>query len=105
MFGHGSYGYFVLNAERELIGMIRILSDDYSVSWVAEIAVSPAWQRRGIGHQLLRIAANRFRHTAFYCNIFPRYQGLAEKASLKIKKDVFVSSKKATLPNMDKYLH
>mgnify|MGYP001586356492 CR=1 FL=1 len=66
MFCQGVYGFFAY-AEKRLVGMTRVFSDDQSCAWIAEICVHPDWQRRGIGHALVDQVNRRFSHTALYC--------------------------------------
>ena len=47
MFGPGVFGIFAFD-NGALIGLARVLSDDYLVAWIAEIVVHPDWQNNGI---------------------------------------------------------
>ena len=38
----------------ELLGIIRVVGDDYTIIWIQDIVVSPARQRQGIGTSLLK---------------------------------------------------
>ena len=50
-----------------LIGSIRILTDGYFFSTIPEILVDPAYQRRGIGRELMHRGLQRApRHKAFF---------------------------------------
>lgn len=69
LFGLGTYGFFAIK-DRQLIGMIRVLSDDCMCSWVAEICVLPDWQNRGVGRALLDQVCERFSHTPIYADAF-----------------------------------
>src|SRR5437763_14158763 len=53
---------FVLAARsgEQLVGLIRVLSDFAYNAFVADLAVLPAFQRRGIGSHLLREATRPF---------------------------------------------
>lgn len=55
----------------QVVGLIRVLSDDVLTSWVTEIIVRPEYQRKGIGTRLLKDYLNRFSHTARYVDSFP----------------------------------
>lgn len=46
----------------ELLGLIRVLSDDVSILYVQDILVQPEHQRAGVGRQLLTAALGRFAH-------------------------------------------
>lgn len=65
MFGPGVTGFFALNGG-ELVGMARVLSDDFLCSWLAEICVKPGWRGKGIGRDLIEKIRHRFGHTATY---------------------------------------
>ena len=45
-----------------LVGLARGLSDDVSILYLQDILVRPAFQRQGIGRQLLDNVLARFRH-------------------------------------------
>lgn len=47
---------------RELLGIIRIVGDGYTVVWIQDILVHPKYQRRGIGSALLKAVLERYRH-------------------------------------------
>lgn len=67
MFSSGAFGLFAFS-EDELIGAARLFSDDFTVSWLAEICVTPTWQRKGIGRLLVDQINQRFGKTALYCD-------------------------------------
>jgi ribosomal protein S18 acetylase RimI-like enzyme len=58
---------FVLAARcgSQLIGLIRVLTDFAFNAFVADLAVLPAFQRRGIGSHLLRAATEPFPEVKF----------------------------------------
>ena len=43
MFNPGAFGLFAFSGDR-LVGAARLLSDDLTVSWLAEICVHPSWR-------------------------------------------------------------
>ena len=50
-----------------LVGSIRILTDGYFFATIPEILVDPAYQRRGIGRELMERGLRRApRHKAFF---------------------------------------
>jgi GNAT superfamily N-acetyltransferase len=70
LFAPGVYGFFAKDRSgNSLLGMIRLLSDDYLTSWIAEVCVHPACQRQGIGSALVRAASERFSHTSIYAEV------------------------------------
>ena len=40
----------------KLVGCLRVLTDGYYFGTITEMLVSPEWQKRGIGSELLRLA-------------------------------------------------
>lgn len=72
LFGEGAFGFFAETADNQLVGLLRILSDDVTKTSVSEICIHPDFQRRGIGTALLRRAIARFSHTAIWTECFPR---------------------------------
>jgi len=70
LFAPGVYGFFAKHrSDDSLLGMIRLLSDDYLTSWIAEVCVHPSYQRQGIGSSLVRAASERFSHTSIYAEV------------------------------------
>ena len=43
-----------------LIGLIRVLTDFSFNAFIADLAVLPEWQRKGIGSELVRLATSRY---------------------------------------------
>lgn len=82
MFGPGSHGFFGLTPDGDLAGLIRVLSDDYSVTWLAELTVHPDWQKRGLGAALIRAVIGRFGHTAIYSWGLPGQDGFFKKSGI-----------------------
>ena len=54
--------YLVLGAYEndELLGIIRVVGDGFTVIFVQDILVFPKWQRKGIGTALLKAVLDRF---------------------------------------------
>lgn len=95
-FPEGVYGFFAVEQEKnELIGMIRLLSDDYLVTWVAEICVHPSWQKKGVGTALIQTASERFKHTSFYSQAFHDNISFFEKENIKLRENFVTCSRKA----------
>ena len=53
------------HAGDELIGIARTLTDFAYVAYLADLAVDVAWQRRGIGRQLIEETRQRLEPTCF----------------------------------------
>ncbi len=50
------------HAGADLVGLARVLCDDVSIMYLQDILVRPAFQRKGIGRQLLRRCLDRYAH-------------------------------------------
>lgn len=48
--------------EGDLVGLIRVVGDGYSIIFVQDILVNPDYQRRGIGRLLLETVLEEFKH-------------------------------------------
>lgn len=84
----GSYRYFALDGENNLVGLARVLTDGGMCSWIAELCVAPAWRNRGIGSRLMELVIEKSGHTAIYVDaltgedrFFARH-GVKPRASL-----------------------
>lgn len=69
--------------DKRLIGFVRVLSDRVMVSWIAEIIVSPDWQRKGVGFALLSKVIQEFGHTAIYSAAFRGTEDFFKNFNLK----------------------
>ncbi|HCW35411.1 MAG TPA: N-acetyltransferase [Staphylococcus sp.] len=55
--------YFVTVWDNDqLVGLTRIISDDYSIAYVQDILIDPDYQGNGIGSNLLNMIKERFNH-------------------------------------------
>jgi GNAT superfamily N-acetyltransferase len=61
--------HLALDGDR-LVGITRAFSDGAMVTWIAEVAVDPEYQRRGIGRQLLQRVLQQYGDTAIYAETF-----------------------------------
>ena len=64
---------------RRLVGTVRILSDGYFLNTVPEILVDPAYQRRGIGRELMRRAVEQAPRGALFLGAQPQSVGFFER--------------------------
>ena len=55
----GSNLLVTARAEGQLVGLLRCLSDFCYRSFIADLAVGRAYQRKGIGRQLIQVARNQ----------------------------------------------
>ncbi|GAB5098694.1 GNAT family N-acetyltransferase [Caballeronia sp. HLA56] len=62
---------FAVDGCGNLIGMARALTDDPSVTFIAEVCVHPSQQRCGVGKRLLQEIAGRASHTTLYADALP----------------------------------
>lgn len=45
-----------------LVGLVRGLSDDYSIAYLQDLLVDPDYQRRGVGRSLIEAFMRRYEH-------------------------------------------
>jgi len=62
-----------------LIGAVRVLSDGYLFSTIPEILVDPAYQRQGIGRELMARALERSPRGALFFGAQPQSVGFFER--------------------------
>lgn len=58
----GSLYYLIARSDDQLVGCLRAVGDDASILYIQDILVDPAFQRRGIGRELIRRTLERFGH-------------------------------------------
>jgi GNAT superfamily N-acetyltransferase len=63
----------------QLVGCVRVLSDGYFFNCVTEIMVDPAYQRRGIGRELMRRALNGAPRRKLFLGAQPGNEGFFER--------------------------
>lgn len=55
--------YIALAIEfKKPVALLRSLSDDFSIHYIQDILVTPAFQRKGVGKKLMMMALKRFNH-------------------------------------------
>lgn len=92
--GPGCFLLFARNdVDNKLIGIIRVLSDDYLITWICEICVDPDYRRRGIGRLLMTWAQRRFGHTALYASAIRGTELFFERCGLRAKSKLIALSK------------
>lgn len=62
-----------------LVGSVRVLTDSYLFSVVAEILVDPAYRRRGVGRELMRRALEESPRGALFLGAQPQARGFFER--------------------------
>lgn len=65
-FDRSSYRAVVTAADERVVGFLRGFSDGVICSWIAEVAVHPEHQRRGVGRALTTRFVEAFKNTAVY---------------------------------------
>ena len=86
LFGPGVFGFFALDRQDgRLVGLLRALSDDLSVTWIAEVCVLPSHQRQGIGARLMQALNERFPAHAIYAEPFTHNVDFITKQGLKAR--------------------
>jgi GNAT superfamily N-acetyltransferase len=66
-----------------LVGVVRVLSDDYFFSTVTEIMVDPDHQRRGIGAELMRRAIDATPAGRLYLAAQPGTEAFFERSGFR----------------------
>src|SRR5262245_7881537 len=77
-----------------LIGAVRILTDGYLLAWVAVILVEPAYQRQGIGQQLMDAALSIAPRGKLFLGAQPQSVGFFEKLGYERGPVGFVASRR-----------
>lgn len=100
LFGPGVFGFLALDRETgEPVGLLRALSDDVLVAWIAEICVLPSHQRMGIGRRLMQAANERFSGLALYAEPFTHNVDFITKQGLQ-ERPILVACARAPLRDL-----
>ena len=78
----GSSWIALAEVDGQFAGYARALSDGVLVTYLVEVAVLPAFRRRGVGGTLIRSCVEAFRHTAVYADASPAVVGLHTRYGL-----------------------
>jgi GNAT superfamily N-acetyltransferase len=92
-FSPGSFFFFASSSDGQLVGIVRIFSDNKICSWIAELCVHPTWQKQGIGSKLLEMVIERFGHTAIYVEAFVGEESLYIEHGIKPKQKLVACSR------------
>lgn len=76
----------------KLVGCLRVLTDGYYFGTITEMLVSPEWQKRGIGSELLRLAREHT-PTMLYFGAQPGVEGFYERNGCKKSLQSYVIEK------------
>ena len=94
-FRSSTYSVFAIDQEsNNLIGFARVLSDNYHTTWIAEIVVSPSWQRMGVGTMLISEIKSNFNHTSIYAETFSGKESFFVRNGIKDRKNMVVVSRR-----------
>ncbi len=89
-----TYSVFAIDRQtNRLVGFARVLSDNYHTTWIAEIVVSPSFQRRGIGTLLISEVKKEFSHTSIYAETFSGTEAFFIKNGINARKNMVVVSR------------
>jgi len=58
------------NKNGQLIGFARVLSDEHTIAWLAELVVHPDYQSKGVGKRLVRVVKDYYNHTSLVLETF-----------------------------------
>ncbi len=97
IFPPGVFGFFALNEDKSLLGMIRVFSDDYICSWIAEMCISPRAEGASIKEALLKALTDRLGHTALFTEAFDEEIEVYKKFGITAKKKLTALSCAPTL--------
>ncbi|MBB6482727.1 GNAT family N-acetyltransferase [Spirochaeta isovalerica] len=94
-FKNSTYSVFAIDQESSnLIGFARVLSDNYHTTWIAEVVVSLACQRMGVGTMLISEIKTNFNHTSIYAETFSGKESFFVRNGIKDRKNMVVVSRR-----------
>ena len=94
-FQNSTYSVFAIDmTSKKLVGFARVLSDNFQTTWLAEIVVSPPFQRRGIGTFLISDIKTVFKHTSIYAETFRGKESFFVKNGINVRKNMIVVSRR-----------
>ena len=53
---------FAAYSDNKLIGLIRVVGDGETIVFIQDLLVHPEYQRKGVGHALLKTILSRYEH-------------------------------------------
>ena len=84
-----------------LVGSVRVLTDGYFFACVSEILVDPAYQRRGIGRELMRRALDRAPRGKLFRGAQPEAVGFFERLGYRRGPIGFVAARRDEADHRD----
>lgn len=96
---NGTTRIFTAYHQEQLVGMVRVLSDNAHDTHLADFVVHPDFRRQGIGKTLLQDVATQFSHTAIYLDgLNTKSIPFFETGGFTVRTHMFVASKAPSLP-------
>nr|WP_217345433.1 GNAT family N-acetyltransferase [Noviherbaspirillum sp. L7-7A]MBV0879713.1 GNAT family N-acetyltransferase [Noviherbaspirillum sp. L7-7A] len=89
----GSYRYFALDGDNNLVGLARVLTDGGMCSWIAELCVAPSWRKRGIGSRLMALVLEKSGHTDIYADALTGEERFFAKHGVKPRASLVACSR------------
>ena len=93
LFPAGIFGFFATSDQGDLIGMIRIFSDDITTSWIAELCVVSDRSKDNVMKNLVHAALRRFGHTAIFATAFEEHLDILMEAGITAKAKITALSR------------
>ncbi len=100
----GSFVILALDLSGNLIGMLRGFTDNKICTWIAELCVYPAWQKKGVGSGLITRLNQKYGHTAIYVDAFLGTEEFYKKHGMKPKQKL-VACSRAGVAGLGPFVH
>jgi hypothetical protein len=108
IFPSGVYPVAAFNADNQLVGLIRVFSDDVISSWLADIAAYPSDELNVVMKSMLKAVIDRFGHTAIFSEAFESEIEFLKEFGIAPKQRLTAVSRAPTLDSLVKpepYMH
>lgn len=90
----GSSYFAIAKMDEQSIGYIRAISDEYLVTFIAEIIVHKDFQGKGVGRKLMQHFNKRYAHTTVWSCVFEENIEFMKKFGISYKKKLFSCTRK-----------
>ena len=94
----GATWFTLAEADSRLVGYVRALSDRIAVTYLAELGVSGAYRRRGIGSALLAAAVTEFGCTTIYADAAPEAVPLLARHDIRARPEHLIACARKPSP-------
>ena len=91
LFNNSSYAVYALDGDN-IVGVARVLSDDYEWTLLSDLAVLSEYSKKGIGKGLLENVLNRYKGHEIFAYSYYNALGFFENAGFKRSKNAFTFS-------------